>query len=328
MLSKRKVLVTGGSGFIGSHLVEELVKIGVKVRTLVPYSCNKNEENLIYLDKKIRKKIDVVFGNIVELETAKDVMKGMDVAFNLAALVGIPYSYLHPREVFEVNAIGTLNMLTAAKELKIKRFVQTSTSEVYGTAKYVPIDEEHPLQPQSPYAASKISADAMAMSFYYSFDLPVVIVRPFNTFGPRQSERAVIPTIISQALTQDKIFIGSITPKRDFTYVKDTVHGFMKAAVAKKAVGEVINLGTGRNRSIGETIDIIERLLKKKLRVVVKNERIRPQKSEVMRLKADNRKAKKVLGWTPRYSFSNGLKETIEFISDNIEHYEPKKYVI
>ncbi|MCK4463287.1 MAG: GDP-mannose 4,6-dehydratase [Candidatus Omnitrophica bacterium] len=327
-LNRKKILITGGSGFIGSHLVEGLVKSSAKVRILVPYSSNRNEENLIYLDKEIRKRIEVVFGNIVELETVKDVMKGIDIAFNLAALVGIPYSYVHPREVFEVNAIGTLNMLTAAKELKIERFIQTSTSEVYGTARYVPIDEKHPLQPQSPYSASKISADAMAMSFHYSFDLPVVIVRPFNTFGPRQSERAVIPTIISQALTQDKILIGSTRPRRDFTYVKDAIQGFIKAAEAKSSIGEVINLGTGRDHSIEEIINIIGRLLGKKLRIIAKRERKRPSKSEVMRLRANNKKAKKFLYWAPKYSFMEGLKETIDFISDNIKRYEPRKYVI
>jgi NAD dependent epimerase/dehydratase len=328
MLKGKKILVTGGSGFIGSHLVEELVESGAKVRILMPYSCNRNEENLIYLDKKIRKKIEVIFGDIAELETVRGVMKGMDMAFNLAALVGIPYSYLHPREVFEVNALGTLNMLTAARKFKLKRFIQASTSEVYGTAKYVPIDENHPLQPQSPYSASKVSADALTRSFYCSFGLPVVIVRPFNTFGPRQSERAVIPTIISQALTQDKVFIGSIRPRRDFTYVKDTAGGFIKAALSKKAIGEVVNLGTGSDHSIKETIEIIERLLKKKLKIVTQNERIRPGKSEVMVLKSNNRKAKRVIGWRPQYSFAKGLKETIEFISNNIEQYKPNRYSV
>ena len=329
MLKGKKVLVTGGSGFIGSHLVEEMVKIGARVKVLVPYTLNKNKEDLVYLEKGVLSKLDIVYGNIADLVCVKDVMKGAEIVFNLAAIVSIPYSYSHPREVVDVNTIGTLNMLTAARETdNIERFIQTSTSEVYGTARYVPIDEKHPLQPQSPYSASKIAADSLALSFCNSFNLPVVVVRPFNTFGPRQSERAVLPTIICQALKQDIIAIGSVTPRRDFTYVKDTVNGFIKAAESKKGVGEVINLGTGKDYSIGESIEIIGSLLHKKLKVSVKEERKRPPKSEVMRLNADNRKAKKLLGWSPEYSFKDGLKETIKFISKNLSRYEPDKYII
>lgn len=327
-LKGKKVLVAGGSGFIGSHLVEELVRQKAKVRVLVPYSLNRNEEDLVYLDRDVKSKLDIVFGTISEIETAKHAMKDIDIAFNLAALVGIPYSYVHPREVFEVNTLGTLNMLTAAREFKVKKFIQTSTSEVYGSAKYVPIDENHPLQPQSPYSASKISSDAFSLSFFYSFNLPVIVIRPFNTFGPRQSERAVIPTIITQALTGDSISIGSLSPRRDFTYVKDTVNGFIKAAYSNKGTGEVINLGTGKDHTIGETIEIIQKILGRKLKVNVSKERIRPEKSEVRRLQASNKKAGKLLNWKPEYTFEEGLKETIEFIKNNLGRYNPNKYII
>ena len=246
---RKKVLVTGAGGFIGSHLTERLFELGANIRAFVRYTSRADEGFIKYFSDDLRKKMDIVYGDIRELETVVKAMDGVDIIFNLAALVGIPYSYIHPQEVIEANTIGTLNVLMAARDVGIEKLVQTSTSEVYGTARYVPINEDHPKQPQSPYSASKIAADAIALSFYHSFDLPVAVIRPFNTYGPRQSDRAVIPSIISQALTKDRLTLGNTTPTRDFTFVTDTAEGFIKVAESE-SVGMEINIGSEQEISI------------------------------------------------------------------------------
>jgi len=322
----KKVLVTGAGGFIGSHLTERLFELGADVRAFVRYTSRSDDGFIKYFSEDLRGNIDIVYGDIREFETVAKAIEGVDVIFNLAALVGIPYSYIHPQEVFEVNTIGTLNVLMAARDSGIERLVQTSTSETYGTALYVPITEDHPKQPQSPYSASKIAADAIALSFYHSFDLPVAIMRPFNTYGPRQSDRAVIPSIISQALKKDKLTLGSMTPTRDFTFVTDIVEGFIKAAEVKEAVGMEINVGSGYEISIADLIKKIVSLVGCEVVVEQDKERIRPEGSEVERLWADNTTAKKVLGWFPKVSLTEGLEKTIDFIKNNPEFYNPEKY--
>lgn len=327
-LKNKTVLVTGAGGFIGSHLAETLVKKAGKVKAFVRYNSNRNCENLELVDKKIRREIDVCFGDIRDLESLAKVMRGVDIVFNLAALVGIPYSYINPQEVVMVNTVGTLNILTAARDVGVKRVVQTSTSEVYGSPERVPIKEGDCLKPQSPYSASKVGSDALALSFFCSFGLPVSIIRPFNTYGPRQSARAVIPTIINQALNSNTIKIGSVTPRRDFTYVKDTVSGFIKIAEKEAAIGEVINIGTGRDISVAELVALVGRLVGKKLSFVQDSNRIRPAKSEVVRLMADTSKARRILKWKPIYNLEQGIGLTIDFIAKNPNLYDPKIYAV
>ena len=322
---KKKVLVTGAGGFIGSHLTERLIELGAKTRAFVRYTSRADEGFIKYLSDDIRKNMDIVYGDIRELETVVKAMDGVDIIFNLAALVGIPYSYIHPQEVIETNTIGTLNVLMAARDAGIDKLVQTSTSEVYGTARYVPINEEHPKQPQSPYSASKIAADAIALSFYHSFDLPVAVIRPFNTYGPRQSDRAVIPSIISQTLTKDKLTLGNTTPTRDFTFVTDTAEGFIKMAESE-SVGMEINIGSGQEISIENLARKIISLVGRDVAVEYDEERIRPENSEVERLCADNTKARKILGWVPKVSLTDGLEKTISFIKSNPGFYNPDKY--
>lgn len=324
----KRVLVTGAGGFIGSHLTEALLKLGARVRAFVEYNPNGDAGYINHLLDGKNSSFELFSGDIKEMETVKKAVKGIDVIFNLAALVGIPYSYEHPQEVVDTNTLGTLNILIAARDEKVKKIVQTSTSEVYGTALYVPIDEKHPLQPQSPYSASKIAADALARSFYCSFGLPVAIIRPFNCFGPRQSLRAVIPTIISQAINNRFICLGSTTPRRDFTYVSDTVAGFIRVAESAKSAGEVINIGTGKDISIGELAKMIARIIGKDVSIKKEKIRKRPTKSEVMCLCADIRKAKKILKWEPRISLENGLKNTINYIKMHQEEYMRKGYAI
>lgn len=286
---KRKtVLVTGAGGFIGSHLTEKLVDSGAKVRAFVRYN-SRNDWGLIgTLPAHTKEKIEVIMGDLRDPETIRSVMKDVDAVFHLGALIAIPYSYIHPREVVETNIMGTLNILNAAKEYKPEKIIHTSTSEVYGTAQYVPIDEKHPLQGQSPYSASKIGADKLAESFYRSYDLPITTLRPFNTYGPRQSARAVIPTIITQALAQNEILLGSLEPTRDLSYVDDVVDGFIKAWESERSIGEVINIGSGFEISINDLANKIISLIGKKVNIVSDSKRIRPQKSEVERLMADN----------------------------------------
>lgn len=324
--SKKKVLITGAGGFIGSHLTEYLVKRDAKVRVFLRYTSKREIGNLGFLPKQMIDKIDIVFGDIREIESIKEAMKDREIVFHLAALVGIPYSYIHPQEVFEVNTVGSINIFNAARELGTKRIVHTSTSEVYGTAQYIPMDEKHPLQPQSPYSASKIAADATAISYFKAFNLPVSIIRPFNTYGPRQSDRAIIPTIISQALWKKEIRLGNIFPTRDYTYVAETVDGFIKVASSKYSIGEIINIGSGYEVSIKDIICKVSSILGKRVKIVQEKQRQRPERSEVNRLYADNSKAKKLIGWQARVSLEEGLKSTIEWIARTPGAYKPDRY--
>jgi len=334
-LKNKKILVTGADGFIGSHLTEELVRCGYDVRAFVFYNSFNSWGWLDHSEPAIKKNMEIFAGDIRDPYGVKQAMKGCDVVFHLAALIGIPYSYHSPDTYVDTNVKGTLNIVQAARELGVAKVIHTSTSEVYGTARFVPITEEHPLQGQSPYSASKIGADQMAMSFYLSFNTPVSIVRPFNTYGPRQSARAVIPTVITQIATGKKnIKLGALHPTRDFNYVKDTVEGFIAVAKSDKTIGEVINIGSNYEISIGETVKLIAELMNVKINLKTDAKRIRPQNSEVERLWAENAKAKILAKWEPacgqREGFRKGLKETIEwFINpDNLKRYKPGEYNI
>ena len=327
-LKGRKVLVTGAGGFIGSHLVERLVELGANVHAFVRYNSRNDEGLLKEIPEEIFKSIKIIYGDLRELKTIMSAMKDVEVAFNLAALVGIPYSYIHPQEVIETNIIGTLNVLTAAKQIGVEKIVQTSTSEIYGSAEYIPIDERHSLKPQSPYSASKIGADAISLSFYYSFDLPVVIIRPFNAYGLRQSGRAVIPSITTQVLTKELVSLGNTNTTRDFTFVKDTVEGFIKVAESDNVTGEEINIGSGIEIKIRDIITKIVDITGRNVELIEEGQRMRPKKSEVDRLCADNAKAKKLLGWLPQYSFDEGLKLTVEWIKDNLDKYKLGEYEV
>jgi len=320
------VLVTGASGFIGSHLVEALVLKGAEVKTLVRYNSRNDWGMLENIPAEVKENLDVTAGDIMDPRVVKAAIKNCDIVFHLAALIGIPYSYVAPESYVNTNIKGTLNVMQASREEGVEKIVHTSTSEVYGTAKYVPIDENHPLQGQSPYSASKIGADMLAHSYFLSFNTPVAIIRPFNTFGPRQSARAVIPTIISQALQENDIKLGSLTPVRDLTYVKDTVNGFIKVAESDNSTGEIINIGNGKGITIGELAEKILHLMDSASTIRTDEGRIRPEKSEVMQLICDNSKAKKMLGWSPHYSLDDGLKETIPWIIQNRHIYKPQKY--
>jgi len=322
----QKVLVTGAAGFIGSHLTERLVALGANTRAFVHYNSSGSWG---WLDRSlVRDQIEVVLGDVRDRESIDVAMKKVDVVFHLAALIAIPYSYDAPLSYVRTNVEGTLNVLQSARSQSVGKIVHTSTSEVYGTARSVPISEEHPLQGQSPYSASKIGADKIAESFHLSFDLPVVTVRPFNAYGPRQSARAVIPTIVTQALSQPEIRLGNLEPTRDLNFVTDTVEGFIKAAESNNAVGEVINLGTGREISIGALAQTILETMGKKIPVVSESQRVRPENSEVERLCAENRKARELLGWQPQFSLEEGLVKTIEWLRENHEQYRSDVYVI
>ncbi|MCL0040770.1 SDR family NAD(P)-dependent oxidoreductase [Thermodesulfovibrionales bacterium] len=322
----KEVLVTGAGGFIGSHLAEELVKLGANVKALMHYN-SRNDWGLIeLLPEEIRQELEVITGDVQDPFMTRKAVQGCDVVFHLAALIAIPYSYVAPESYVNTNIKGTLNVLQACLDEGVAKVVHTSTSETYGTAKYTPIDENHPLQGQSPYSASKIGADKIAESFYLSFNLPVATIRPFNTYGPRQSARAIIPTIITQALTNSELKLGLLTPVRDLTYVKDTVAGFLKVAESNRAVGEVINIGTGVGITIGELAEKVIGLVGKDVRIVRDEQRIRPEKSEVMELICDRRKAKELIGWEPRYTSEEGLSETIRWIQDNLNLYKAEIY--
>jgi NAD dependent epimerase/dehydratase len=325
---KQKVLVTGGSGFIGSHLVERLVGLGASVRVLVHYNSQNRIGLLESVPDRVREKIEIVWGDIKEAEAVEKAGRDCQVIFHLAALIGIPYSHRQPQDVVMTNTIGTLNVLKFARDAGVAKLVTTSTSEVYGTARYVPIDEDHPLQGQSPYSASKIAADKIAESFYRSYDLPVAVCRPFNTYGPRQSMRAVIPTIITQALYRDAIHLGAVSPTRDFTFVQDTVAGFIGIAASPRTVGEVINIGAGFEISIGDLAAKICALTGRKVPIVSDEERKRPEKSEVNRLYAANNKARDLVGWQPQVSLDDGLKQTINWIKAAPEGFQPDKYYV
>jgi NAD dependent epimerase/dehydratase len=326
--SGKKVLVTGSGGFIASHLVEKLVIEGAEVRAFVRYNSRDDLGMLRILLPDVFSQIEVVRGDLRDAEAVRRAVRGVDTVFHLGALIAIPYSYLNPREVIDVNIMGTLNVLMAARDFSVRRVVHTSTSEVYGTAQYTPIDEAHPLQGQSPYSASKIGADKIAESFYRSFEIPVVTLRPFNTYGPRQSTRAVIPTIITQALTRDEVKLGSLEPSRDFTFVSDTVNGFLQIAEAENVLGEEINLGNDNTIRIGDLAQRIFEIIGKTPKLIAEDQRIRPGKSEVMKLWASNKKAKELIDWEPRVSLDEGLRLTIEWISAHLDLYRPGQYSV
>ncbi|MBQ7148565.1 MAG: SDR family oxidoreductase [Pseudobutyrivibrio sp.] len=324
-----KVLVTGSDGFIGSHLVEELVKKGYEVKAFVYYNSFNTWGWLDTLDKSIMDHVEVFAGDVRDPNGVREAMKGCDAVFHLAALIAIPFSYHSPDAYVDTNIKGTLNILQAARDLGTARVLVTSTSEVYGTAQYVPIDEKHPYQGQSPYSATKIGADRLAESFYRSFDLPVTIVRPFNTFGPRQSARAVIPTIITQLLAgKEEIKLGSLTPTRDFNYVKDTAAGFIAMYESDKTIGQEINIATQKEISIGQLAEELIRQINPKAKIICDEDRLRPEKSEVNRLLGANAKILELTDWKPRYTFEEGLAETIEFLRHNLDKYKVDIYNI
>lgn len=324
-----KILVTGSEGFIGSHITEELVKEGYDVKAFVLYNSFNSWGWLEELDADILKHIEIFAGDIRDPHGVKEAMKGVDAVFHLAALIAIPFSYHSPDAYVDTNIKGTLNVLQAARELETARVLVTSTSEVYGTAKYVPIDETHPYQGQSPYSATKIGADRLAESFYRSFNMPISIVRPFNTFGPRQSARAVIPTIITQLLDgKEEIKLGSLTPTRDFNYVKDTARGFIEIYKSEKTIGEEINIATQKEISIGQLAEELIRQINPAARIICDEQRLRPEKSEVNRLLGSNEKIKRLTNWMPKYSFEEGLAETIAFLRTHMNQYKSDIYNI
>jgi len=322
------ILVTGAAGFIGSHLVERLVHDGHRVRAFVHYNSRNDWGNLELIDPLARREIEVVTGDIADPFSVRHATRGVQIVYHLASLIAIPYSYVAPQSYVQTNVQGAINVLQAAREEGVERVVHTSTSECYGTARYVPIDERHPLHGQSPYSASKIGADMLAESYWRSFDLPVTIIRPFNTFGPRQSARAVIPTIISQALAGGVIKLGSLAPTRDMNYVDNTVDGFLAVASHPDAVGQVLNIGSGHEISVGDLAKLIVRLVGGNSEVVEDTQRIRPANSEVERLLCGNAKAKDLLGWTPRVSLEEGLARTIDWFRSHLHRYKTGIYNI
>jgi len=328
MSSDKRVLVTGAAGFIGSHLVHRLVQDGASVRAFVRYNSADSRGFLDTLPADVQSEIEVVKGDLRDPHAVYNAVKNTEAVYHLGALIAIPYSYRHPTDVVQTNAIGTLHVAQAVLELSIPRLIHTSTSEVYGSARYVPMDESHPLQGQSPYSASKIAADKIVESFHCSYGLPAVTVRPFNAYGPRQSMRAVIPTIINQALHRSEIVLGNLTATRDFTFVEDTARAFIRAAGSEEAIGQVVNAGSGFEISIGELADTIKRLIGRDVPVRVDGERVRPEKSEVDRLFSDSGKASRMIGWKPEVSLEEGLARTIEWIRGHKELYRPDEYVV
>ena len=322
------VLVTGAGGFIGSHLVERLVRDGHRVRAFVHYNARNDWGNLELVDPALRRDVEVVTGDIADPFAVRHASRGVRTVFHLSSLIAIPYSYVAPQSYVQTNVIGALNVLQAARDEGVERVVHTSTSECYGTALYVPIDEKHPLQGQSPYSASKIGADMLAQSYWRSFGLKVATIRPFNTFGPRQSARAVIPTIIAQALKGGPIKLGSLAPTRDMNYVDNTVDGFVAVAGHEAAVGQVINIGSGREVSIGELARMIVGLTGSRSEVEEDAQRVRPAASEVERLLCDDRRARELLGWAPKVSLEEGLRRTIEWVERHLDRFKTDIYNI
>jgi len=322
----KRVLVTGAGGFIGSHLVERLVSNGAKVRAFVHYNSRGDPGRLQMVPADFLAQVEFLAGDLRDAQTVREAMEGVEVVFHLGALISIPYSYRHPAEVAETNLMGTLNVLMACRDLKVERLIHTSSSEVYGTAQYTPIDEEHPLHGQSPYAASKIGADKLVESFHCTYDLPVVTVRPFNTYGPRQSARAVIPTIITQALVNSLLKLGNVDTKRDFTFIDDTVNGFLRAGETPGIEGRTYNLGTGEAIRVSDLVDKILQKLSKVVTTVVDPARLRPEGSEVMHLISDNQLARQDLKWQPVVSLDDGLNRTITWIQKHLDLYQVGTY--
>ena len=326
--ASKRVAVTGAGGFIGSHLVEALVAAGADVSAIVRYNSRSDDGNLAFLPPGIREAVTIHRIDLTDIDASRRALSGADIVFNLAAYIGIPYSYVSPQDTVMNNMATTMTVLLLAREGAIGKVMQTSTSEVYGSARIVPIPETHPLQPQSPYSASKIATDSVALSFHYSFNIPLVVVRPFNTYGPRQSARAVIPSVAVQALAGGEIRVGAVDTTRDFNYVGDTVRGFMMCAASDQAVGEVINIGSGQEISIADTIDEIVKVAGRDARVIRDEARIRPEKSEVTRLWADISKARSVLGYEPEVALHEGLERTIAWIRDHAGLYRPAAYTV
>lgn len=323
----KKVVVTGAGGFIGSHLTERLVELNARVKAFVRYNSKNDWGNLELLDSHINGKIEVVSGNVTDPFIVREAVSGCDVVFHLAALIGIPYSYIAPKSYVDTNIIGTLNVMQACYEEGVANIIHTSTSETYGTAQYVPIDEKHPLIGQSPYSATKIGADELAMSYYYSFDMPVKIVRPFNTYGPRQSARAIIPTIITQILNGEKeIKLGNLDTTRDLVFVSDTVDGFIEIANSDKLNGEITNIGMNEEISVRDLVKLISKLMGKDVIIIRDPKRIRPSKSEVERLCCNNKKIIENTNWMPKYTLKSGLEITIKWIQDNMDKYKVAIY--
>ncbi len=325
--TEKRVFVTGAGGFIGSHLTESLVDHGADVQAFVRYNSRNDPGLLRLLPPERLDRVRILMGDLRDADAVRRAVRGVDVVFHLGSLIAIPYSYAHPRETVETNVIGALNVFEAARDAGVEKVVHTSTSEVYGTARYVPIDENHPLQGQSPYSASKIGADKVAESFYRSFDVPIATIRPFNTYGPRQSARAVIPTIITQALVQGKVALGATHTTRDYTYVDDLVRAFLLIAESPGTVGETINVGSNYEISIGAVAGTVAALLGKEIDIITESERLRPEKSEVERLWCDNTRARDLLGWSPAVPLEEGLLRTIAWFREHLGLYRPNHYV-
>jgi NAD dependent epimerase/dehydratase len=324
----KRVLVTGAGGFIGSHLTEELVRAGATVRAFIHYNSRNDWGNIELLDAEVRDQLEVVAGEVQDPFSVRNAVAGQDVVLHLAALIGIPYSYVAPGSYVDTNVTGTLNVLEAVRHGDVQRMVHTSTSETYGTAQYTPIDEAHPLQGQSPYSASKIGADKLAESYWRSFETPVATLRPFNTFGPRQSLRAVIPTIVGQALSGDTIRLGSLTPVRDFTFVKDTAAAFMAVAASEAALGQTLNAGNGKGITIGELAELILDILGSDAKVVADEQRVRPDASEVFELLADATRIRELTGWAPRTGLREGLEQTVAYVRERLAYLKPHIYTV
>jgi dTDP-glucose 4,6-dehydratase len=322
------VLVTGAAGFIGSHLTERLVLEGARVRAFIRYNSRRDPGLLALLPPEQFDALEVAFGDLTDPQAVANAVRGVEVVFHLGALIAIPYSYVNPLHVVQTNVLGTTYVLEAARQHGVRRVVNISSSEVYGTALYIPIDEKHPLQGQSPYSASKIGAEKIAESYYRSFDLPVLTLRPFNTYGPRQSARAVIPTIITQALTRDTIQLGNLNPTRDLNFVTDTVDGMLRAASANSLLGQSVNIGVGTEISVGALAQKIIQLVGRNVAIVQDTTRLRPERSEVERLLADSRLMRRETGWTDRVSLDDGLQRTIDWIRDHLDRYRPDEYAV